>query len=162
MSILKVSVYQKPLNEGLNLTILKKLAALKSDFLVLPEYFYLDSNIKDDQALLDRSQFAQDWIQKLSDAYHGVIIGGTILRTDESASKSVLRCSTPIVSNGEIIDWYNKRNPVDYDFEKKTSAGGEEGVYILSGHRFAVLNGRDLMQTDEIARLAADGIKIIL
>ena len=158
MGVLKVSIYQKSLPEGLNLTIYKKLAALKSDFLLFPEYFYADSTVKTPESLLDRSQHAQDWLQKLNDAYRGIIIGGSVLKKEEDGT---VFTATPLVSEGSIVDWYRKRDLGSLEKEMTVTPGKDPGIFILGGHRFAVLLGEDIRNRSYLEELKEMGIHLI-
>ena len=156
MSIVKVSIYQKNLDDGLNLTSLKKLASLKSDFLLFPEYFYADSSVKDFRSIPDKSQYAQDWLLKLNDSYKGVILGGSLIRGTDGARFG----SEPIISQGQIVDWYDKRTPSSEEKEF-IQPGGEPGVFILSGSRFGVLLGDDARNPAFLKELSDQGVKLI-
>jgi predicted amidohydrolase len=156
MGIVKVSIFQKSLEDGLNLTTYKKIAALKSDFLLLPEYFFADQTVKDHRALQDRSVFAQDWLLKLGDSYRGIVLGGSVIRKADSGQFA----SVPIVSDGNIVDYYDKRQLSAP--EKQIARPGEgPGIFILGGFRFGVLLGEDAHRPEYIAELAEQGIKII-
>ena len=102
MGIIQISVFQKNLEEGLNLSDLKALSSLKSHFLLLPEYFYADKNTQNYQDMIERSSRAQDWLVKLSGRYKGVIIGGTLMREQDK------RIGIPILKGGEIVQWCEK------------------------------------------------------
>jgi predicted amidohydrolase len=157
MGVIKVSIYQKSLPEGLNLSIYKKLSALKSDFLVFPEYFYADNSTKDLASLADKSQYATDWLLKLNDAYKGIIIGGSIVRWEDENHHTA---STPIVYGGNVVDWYKKRN-----LNSAESAfllpGTESGIFTLGGQRFGVFLGTDITSENALSELAAQGIKLV-
>jgi predicted amidohydrolase len=152
---LKVSIFQKSLSEGLNLTTLKKLAALKSDFLVLPEYFFADQAHKGLNQLADRSQFALDWLSKVNEVYKGIIIGGTVVHKENDGSYA----ACPVISDGMVVDWYRKRNLAEY--EKDLKPGQETGTYILGGHRFSVLVSEDVHHPEYFDEIAAQGIKTV-
>lgn len=156
MGIVKVSIFQKSLQDGLNLATYKKIAALKSDFLLLPEYFFADQSARDLRSLADKSMFAHDWLLKLGDAYKGIILGGSILRK----TKEGLFASAPIVSDGAIVDYYDKRL-LSADEQKILTPGDGPGVFILGGFRFGVLLGGETSNPAHIAELAAQGIRII-
>ena len=156
MGIIKITIFQKNLQEGLNLTVFKKLAALKSDFLLLPEYFFVDQNVKDQKTILEKSQYALDWLTKLSESYRGIILGGSILRKEGNNHF----CATPIVSDNTIIDWYKKRSLSD--MEKETLVpGNASGILILKGHRFAILSGEDIRNQEYIAELVRENIRLL-
>lgn len=156
MSILKVSVFQKSLLEGLNLNTIKKLAALKSDFLIMPEFFFADDKIKNYAALEDKSQFALDWLLKLSEAYKGVIIGGTVILNEEG-EKFV---ATPVIRESAVVDWYRKRSLNDEE-NQFAKPGTEPGVFILGGHRFSILSGKDIENPDFFRELDEQGIRLV-
>ena len=156
MSIFKVSIFQKSLTEGLNLSVFKRLASLKSDFLLLPEFFFADMGVKDYQSAADKSQYALDWLLKLNESYKGVIIGGSIVQKEDDK----LYNSTPIISNGEVIDWYRKRNLTPEE-SQLVSPGSEPGIFILKGHRFAVLSGADIQNPQHFQELADMDVKIV-
>lgn len=158
MGVIKVSIYQKSIPDGLNLSIYKKLAALKSDFLIFPEYFYADTAVKDYGSLLDKSQYAMDWLQKLNDTYKGIILGGSVLRKEDSGKT---RSSCPVITGGTIVDWYNKRSLSPEESALSVVPGNEPGIYILGGHRFAILLGDDIKNKDYLKELADMGIRLI-
>ncbi|MCR9143671.1 MAG: carbon-nitrogen hydrolase family protein [bacterium] len=156
MGIVKVSIFQKSLQEGLNLTTYKKIAALKSDFLLLPEYFFADQSVKDYRSLPDKSMFAHDWLLKLNDSYKGIILGGSIIRGEGSEQFA----ATPVVSEGALVDYYNKRE-LSSEEKKLVKPGDSPGVFILGGFRFGVLLGGETKNPAYIQELAEQGIKII-
>lgn len=153
MGIVKVSIYQKSLNQGLNLAIYKKLGSVKSDFLLFPEFFYADSSVNDMQSLADRSQYALDWLIKLNEVYKGIIIGGSMIRQENDAFFS----ATPIISEGSVIDWYKKRNIED----SFLTAGSEPGIFILKGQRFGILAAKDMEDPEILKELSDEGIRLI-
>ena len=136
--------------------MLKKLAALKSDFLLLPEYFYADKNSESYKHLRDKNQYTRDWLSKLNDAYRGVVIAGSLIREEEGSA----RISAPVLSGGEIVDWYDKR---DLNSQEKEVAeqGSESATFILGGQRFAILLGDEIYNSEYVAQLAENGIKLI-
>ncbi len=156
MGIIKVSIFQKSLPEGLNLSLFKKLAALKSDFLVFPEFFFADSGVKDLQGLADKSQYALDWLLKLNDSYKGTIIGGSLILQEDGKMYN----ATPIISGGSVVDWYKKRNLTEEESAKITP-GTEPGVYTLQGHRFSVLICNDVNREEYIEEISKQDIKLI-
>ena len=156
MSMLKVTIYQKSLEEGLTDATIKKLAALKSDFLVLPEHF--SGTVLSPPPVVEGEvpvRPALDWLLRLSDVYRGVIVGGAMLIGE--GSESFVAC--PILSGGNVIDWYRKRRIGPKD--KKASPGKDPGVFILAGHRFGTLLGHDLLDRSLLVELADMGIRII-
>ena len=156
MAILKVSIFQKNLTEGLNLSLHKKLAALKSDFLVFPEYFAVDGSIKDHKSLADRTKFALDWLGKLSESYKGVVIGGTVIREVEGQYFNAM----PVFYEGQLVDWYHKRFLTENE-EPFLAVGKEPGVFILGGHRFGVLICADVLKPEYITELAQQDVRLI-
>lgn len=156
MGIVKVSIFQKALHEGLNLASYKKIAALKSDFLLLPEYFFADQSVKDHKALADKSVFAQDWLLKLNDSYRGIVLGGSVVRKEGD----VQFASAPVISEGALVDHYDKRH-LNADEQAIVQPGSGPGVFILGGFRFGVLLGGECANPTYITELAEQGIKII-
>lgn len=138
------------------MTLFKKLAALKSDFLIFPEFFFADSNVKDLQGLADKSQYALDWLLKLNDSYKGTIIGGSMVLQEDGKMYN----ATPIISGGEVIDWYRKRNLTEEETSRIT-AGTETGVFVLSGQRFSVLICNDVNRDGYFRELNEMGIKLV-
>jgi predicted amidohydrolase len=157
MGVIKVSIFQKSLPEGLNLSIYKKLSVLKSDFLIFPEYFYADSSTRDFTGLADKSQYAADWLHKLNDVYKGIIIGGSIVRQEEN---NLYSASSPIIYGGSTVDWYKKRN-LSSSESAFLKPGNENGSYILGGHRFGVFLGSDITIKNALKELADQGIRLV-
>jgi len=160
MGIVRVSIYQKALNEGLNLTILKKLSALKSDFLLLPEYFYADQGVRDQKALIDKSQYALDWLLKLNETYKGVILAGGVARDSEREGQRYF--SAPVVYDGQLVDYYDKRrlSPAEASFGEPAPEE-HPSVFILGGYRFGVLAGADAADPERLKLLAKQGVRIL-
>lgn len=156
MGIIKVSVFQKSLPEGLNLTIFKRLAALKSDFLIFPQYFFADSNVRTLADALARSGHALEWLLKLNDAYQGIIIGGNLFL--EENEQTFL--ASPVISRGEVVDWYRKRN-LTRDEARVAVAGSEPGIFILQANRFAVLIGEDVHTPEYLQEIHDMGVRIL-
>lgn len=159
MPLIKVTIFQKNLTEGLNINVMKKLVSTKSDIMILPEYFNADSNIKSIQELQDREKSALDWLLKLNHSYKRIIIGGSIIHKEENNNKLYNAC--PIIFNGEVIDWYYKRNLTSSEEKKFLTPGSEAGIYILNNIRFAVLIGEDYLEKSYIEELKDQNIKLI-
>jgi len=157
MPLLKVSIFQKNLNEGLNINVMKRLLHAKSDMMVLPEYFNADVNVKSIQQIQERTKGALDWLIKLNHTYKGIIIGGSIIKREEDG-KMYNAC--PIIYNGDIIDWYYKRN-LSIEEKNILTPGNEPGIFILNNVRFSVLIGEDVLQESYIQELKEQGIKLI-
>ena len=138
------------------MAIFKRLASLKSDFLLLPEYFFIDNNVKDHKTMLEKSQYALEWLQKLNDAYRGVIVGGTVVQKEENDYYSAV----PIICDGQVVDWYRKRNLTE-DEKTTFTPGAEPGVFILKGFRFAVLAGDDMQNKTYLKELADQHVRLI-
>lgn len=154
--MLKVTIYQKSLEADLSTATLKKLGALKSDFLLLPEYFHAPATASTPKELLAAGGQALDWLSRLSDEYRGVIVGGTV----PIAEDGKLFNAAPVVSDGAVIDYYRQRRPAKSP--AGVAAGEEAGVFILAGQRFAVLIGDDLNDAGLLQELAEMGIRTIL
>lgn len=136
--------------------MLKRLAALKSDFLLLPEYFYADKNSASFKQLREKNQYTKDWLTKLNDAYRGVVIAGSLFREEEGFA----HISAPVLSGGEIVDWYDKRELSNPE-QEVARQGSESSTFILGGQRFAVLLGDEIYNAGYVAQLAENDIKLI-
>lgn len=156
MGIIKITIYQKSFQEGLNLSIYKRLSSVKSDYLLFPEYFYIDPSVKDKDVLIDKSTYALDWLLKLNDTYKGVIIGGSMVYREEDK----LYNAVPIIANGAIVDWYKKQRLTEFESGFLT-AGTEPGIFILGGRRFAVLLSEDIHDPTMFKTLHDQGIHLI-
>lgn len=156
MPLLKITIFQKNLNEGLNIHILKKLANIDSDFLVLPEYFAVDNNVKNYEELKSKTTPALEWLTKLSQSYKGIIIGGSVIR--EQKEKFYNSC--PILYKGEIVDWYAKRELTNEE-KKYLTPGLDPGIFILNGIRFGVLICNDINNKELINELNKNQVKLI-
>jgi predicted amidohydrolase len=156
MGLVKVTIFQKLLPDGLNLTTFKKLAAVKSDFLLLPEYFYADASVKDPRDLKEKTKFALDWLLKLNNSYRGVIIGGSVVLEENGR----LYNATPVISGGQIIDWYRKRNLTENE-KKFITPGTDAGIFMLGGHRFGVLICNDVRHRPYLDELAGQDVRLV-
>lgn len=156
MGLVKVTIFQKFLPDGLNLTTFKKLSSIKSDFLLFPEYFFADSSVKNPRDLKDKSQFALDWLLKLNSAYRGVIIGGSVV-LEENGN---LYNATPIIADGQIVDWYRKRNLTENE-KPFVTPGQDPGIFMLGGHRFGVLICNDVKERSYFDELATQDVRLI-
>ncbi|MBW7856995.1 MAG: carbon-nitrogen hydrolase family protein [Leptonema sp. (in: Bacteria)] len=156
MGLVKVTIFQKYLPDGLNLTTFKKLSSVKSDFLLLPEYFFADSSVKNPRDLKDKSQFALDWLIKLNSTYRGVIIGGSVV-LEENGN---LYNATPIIADGQIVDWYRKRNLTENE-KPHVKPGEDPGIFMLGGHRFGVLICNDAKERSYFDELADQDVRLI-
>lgn len=156
MGILKVTIFQKSLENGLNLSVFKKLASVKSDFMIFPEYFCVDSTVSSFDEIHGKSTFALDWLLKLSDSYRGILIGGSMILEEDGVRFN----ACPVVYQGEVIDWYRKRHLDDYE-NGFVNSGSEPGIFILKGHRFAILLNNDMNQAAYLQELADMEIRLI-
>ncbi|MFN3605496.1 MAG: carbon-nitrogen hydrolase family protein [Leptonema sp. (in: bacteria)] len=156
MPILKVTIFQKNLNEGLNLNLIKKLSSLDSDFLVFPEYFLVDLSVKTYDDLKNRSKPAIEWLTKLSNSYKGIIIGGSLIKEDQGKFYN----SCPVVYKGDVIDWYSKRELTEEE-SKYLTPGLESGIFILNGIRFGVLICNDVNNHQLLKELHENSVSLI-
>ena len=160
MAILRVSVFQKDLTEKLNLSTSMSLSQLKSDFLLLPEYFYADPSVTDHKTLLEVQERSQNWLLNLSKSYKGSIIGGAFAREKGKLS----HIGIPIIQKGQIIDWYNKRklNAIERKIASPAPAPeSNEGIFILGGARFAALTYGDSKGKGFWERLLEEKVKLV-
>lgn len=151
-----VTVFQKNIKMGLNPLLQAKLGSEKSDFLVFPEYFFMDAQTGSLEEALDTSEKAMQWLTELSNSYQGVIIGGSIVRKVED--KLVASC--PVFFQGQPVDFYDKRALAEHEKGKLTS-GQEPGVFILNNHRFSVLLGEDVKVDEHLAQLAENDVRLV-
>lgn len=156
MGIIKVSIFQKFLPEGLTLTTYKKLSVLKSDFLILPEYFFADGSLKDHKEAAEKSQLAVEWLQKLNEVYKGIIIGGSVIRKEGDVYYNM----APVISEGIVVDWYKKRRLMEGE-AKFIAPGTDPGVFILRNQRFSVLICADVLEKRHFQEISEMGIKLV-
>ncbi len=157
VGLVKISIFQKAISEPLGPSTLKKLHGLKSDFLVLPEYLFADASVANHANGLEKSKATLEWLQKLSDSYKGIIIGGSVMLEEDGNIYN----ATPIVSDSKVVDFYRKRNLTENEKKQKLAAGTEPGVFILGGFRFGVLICADVLNPALIDELAGMGVKLI-
>ncbi len=158
MSIIRVSIFQKELGNPLGRSIAKAFTRLKSDFLLLPEFFYTDDETRGYDDLDVKSKGAEDWLTDVSELYKGTIIGGAYFRTSYKEKKKYL--SIPIVVDGEIVDHYDKKNLNTME-KKYASPGKDYGTFVLNGIFFAAISYVDLQKKEQVEFLAKQGIQLI-
>ncbi len=156
MSLIKVTIMQKNLKEGLNINLFKKLAPLKSDILVFPEYFFVDNSCRKPENLLEKSKHALDWLLKLNQSYKGIIVGGSIIRED----KGKLFNASPIIIDGKVVDWYCKRELTDEE-KKYLTPGNGAGIFMLRYIRFGVLICNDIKKREYLDELKQDDVRLV-
>ncbi len=158
MSTIKVTVFQKNIHSEITKDQKQKLIAAKSDFLLLPEYF--PSFNPQDKTTIEKSKRKELYLDKIlevSEYFKGVIIGGSIVREFEGK----YYYSTPIVQNVNLIDWYDKKVHEEKDIQN----GDNDGIFILSGVRFAIFCGGDLSPntySSQMERIQNEKIAIVL
>ena len=156
MGTVKVSIFQKDLRERILPETLKKLNGIKSDFLLLPEYFYADERVKNYEDLLKLELTTISWLQKLSKIYKGTIIGGTIVHSDGDNKK----IGIPIIRNGHLISWYHKTKLSTA--EKKIAVPGDDSaIFILGSIRFALQTYADLSSKSYLKKLSQEQVKLV-
>lgn len=156
MGLIKISLFQKAIPEPLGPSAFKKLSSLKSDFLVLPEYVFADSSVRDHASGLEKSRAALEWMTRLSDAYKGIIVGGTVILEEDGK----LFNACPIVYGSQVVDYYRKRHLTEKE-KNFFAPGAEAGVFILGGFRFGVLICADVLKPETLDELASMGIKLV-
>jgi len=156
VGLVKISIFQKSIPEPLGPSTFKKLSALKSDFLVLPEYLFADATVRDHSNGLEKSKSTIDWLLKLSDSYKGIIIGGSVVLQENGK----LYNAAPVISDSKVVDFYRKRNLTDNE-KKYFVPGTEAGVFILGGFRFGVMICADVLKPELLDELAAMGIRMV-
>ena len=156
MGIIKITIFQKNLCDGINLSIIKKLSAIKSDFLLLPEYFYSDAAVDSFASLKDKYNFSADWLGKLDESSRGIVIGGSMVYEHEGV-KSIV---APVLSDGAIVDKYSKQILTKPEAAYAT-AGNMLSTFILGGQRFAVVLGDEIYHPQIQEQLKADKISLV-
>ncbi|MCB1172259.1 MAG: carbon-nitrogen hydrolase family protein [Leptospiraceae bacterium] len=156
MGIIKISLYQRQIGQqSLNLATIKKLSAQRSDFLLLPEYFYADANTSWD-TMQSKQDFANDWVMKLADSYRGVLIAPSLLHME--GKQTVL--SAAVISDAQIVDRYYKQK-LEKDESKLAQCGTELPAFILGGQRFAILMGKEIYDKSIQTQLLEQQIKLV-
>lgn len=157
MSILRVSIFQRNFNDKLGINEQRELSLIKSDILLLPEYFYAEASLNSYSQLDKYWTEKSSWLIRLSNSYKGTIIGGTFL-TDKNNQKHI---GIPILLRGEVIDWYYKKT-LNSEEKKIATPGNSNGIYILNGVCFGVTTYLELQNASHMEELKKEGIKIIL
>lgn len=156
MPLIKISLFQKNISEGMNINVMKKIVALKSDMLVFPALFYADPSIKQLSDLKDRYPLTIDWLLKLSQSYKGIIIGGSLIKEEQGK----LYHATPVVYDENVIDWYHKRI-LDNEEKSFIEPGRDAGIFMLNNIRFAILIDREITNTTFIKELKENQVNLI-
>ncbi len=157
MRVLKISIYQRKLGSGIDLATAKNLSNLKTDFLVLPEFYYADDQIKDYPGLAVNSTYAIDWLQKLSESQTCILIGGTMLR---KFSARKYRISVPIFYQGKLINWYDKRE-LTSDEQQIAQRGKNDGIEMLKNLRFGILCGKEFNNKKLIEEYGKKNVSLV-
>ena len=162
MKLISITIFQKNISEGLSLSMLKDMANIHSNILVLPQYFFADENASNIQLLLDKYTYAYRWLLRFIGGYSGILIGGTLLRKyTEDASDAKVYASTPILVNNEIVDYYDK-NILDEQEKDLCTPGSDLGIFSLQSTRFGVISENKKEDVESLcAKLAAQGISLI-
>ncbi len=137
-------------------TTIKTLNSQKSNFLILPEYFYIEQQTKNLEDLQNISNRALLLLTKLSESYRGIVIGGSfIFEKDKQKFLGI-----PVLKGGQIIDWQTKQKLTKE--EKKLAIPGKgDSIFILDNIRFAVSFYADLSQTKFLENLKAQDIRTL-
>jgi predicted amidohydrolase len=157
MAVIRVSLFQKDLREGLTDSALKKISNQKADFVILPEYFACDQNVKDQTDLVKAEARSVEWLGRVSDANKGIVIGGSVIKHDAGKYYN----ASPILSGGHVVDWYRKRNLTDPEKKHGVTPGTEMGIFILAGFRFGMLICADVLKPEYFTELANEGVKLV-
>ena len=156
MSILHVTVFQKELGKSLDLTTMRGLSRLKSDFLLFPEYFYADKRVNNYEELAKASPAAEGWLTRVSELYKGSVIGGGSFH----AIGRETHVGIPVLRKGAIIDWHDKCE-LNKEEKKIAVPGKGEGIFILEGVCFAVVAYADLKQKSYLEFLERQKIQLV-
>ncbi len=154
MPTIKISIYQKNLHKRLSKEEITKIASQKANFLLLPEgfpHFFQASSPED--ATSHEKQY-QDHLLEISESYQGVIMGGSHYRYNDEKK---LVSASPIVQSLVLVDFYEKKSPV----EKQVSKGETESIFIMGGLRFGILLGEDIEQSSIWDEFKREGIEVI-
>jgi hypothetical protein len=150
---MKVTIYQKNINQFLTKPEIQKLKSHPSDFLIFPFFYpHMDHKTLEEWS----SQFDQilDHFLEISEVYPGVILGGSI---PQKVNGQILM-STPIVQNVQHIDsiYYNSKIPFLLNHSEES-----EYILILNGYRFAVCLFDQIHDAEYLRRIKEESIQIL-
>lgn len=150
---MKITFLQKQIGTNISNTEKAKLSKERSDFLLIPEFGIQgpDGNLT---SKVDSYEKNIDHLLDVSEAYKGVILGGTLIRRD-SRKKTVE--SVPLVQDVNLIDHYDVLHPGIAG----TEAGESETIFIMAGVRFAILTGKDIEDKNHLAAIEEKGVQIL-
>ncbi|MEM7183042.1 MAG: amidohydrolase, partial [Spirochaetota bacterium] len=158
MSIIKVTLFQKNINQDITRDQKVKLISQKSDFVIFPEYFPYTAQWNE-KSPTDNSSIYVDRLLEISEYYKGTIIGGSIIREENGK----LYHSCPIIKDVALIDWYDIKS-VEAQKDRTSvnlTEGQGEGIYILNGVRFGITLGADILREEFLQFYQKEGVEVV-
>lgn len=155
MSIIKVTLFQKNINQDITRDQKIKLISQKSDFVIFPQFFPWTAQWNE-KSPFDNSKIYIDRLLEISEYYKGTIIGGSIFR--EKDGKMYHSC--PIIKNVAVIDWYDIKTPLG-DGRPNIELGNEDGIFILNGIRFGITPGEDIFHEEFLQYYQKEGVEVV-
>ncbi len=155
--LVRIVAVQARLGESLTLEEKIHIFKQRPDFVCLPEYYMLGSNVKDfHRAALKNREYLNHLI-RLSDQLSTCIIGGTIVDVDDDN----LYNSCYIINRGLVIDRYWKRSPVPGEVQAGITPGEKSLVLDIDGVRIGIMICGDVFQPRQFDEMGKAGVDII-
>jgi len=159
MPVVKFSIFQKNIHTKITQEEITKLVGQKSQFLLLPESypsFFRSSSIA---SQVSQEKQYTDHLHEISEAYQGVIVGGSLYRKAETENK--FWKSLPLTTGMSIADFYDKRSPNAEEKESGVERGSSESIFIIGSLRFGVLLGEDLLDESNLDIFQKESVEVV-
>ncbi len=145
----KVTIVQcevgRQLTRDENLLIFKQ----RPDFLILPEYFNVDPENRDNARNAGETYERLQYCQTLSDRFRTTIIAGTAI----SSLAGRFYNTSYVYSRGEFIGSYYKVNPTEKELLHGISPGTEFSHFEIDDVRFSIMICADVLDFENFARI---------
>jgi predicted amidohydrolase len=143
----------QPLNLAERIHVFKQ----RPDFLVLPEYFLLGSDVPNHAcAALHRDEYLA-YFTGLSDDLNTCLIAGSLVETVDDR----LYNACYVINRGLVLDRYHKRHPVAGELARGISPGSENTVVDVDGVRLGLMICGDVFFPSMYDELGGRNVDII-
>lgn len=128
-----------------NLLIFKQ----RPDFVLLPEYFNVDPEKRDNARNAGETYGRLQYCQTLSDRLHTTIIAGTAI----SSLAGKFYNTSYVYCRGEYVGSYYKINPTEKEILSGISPGSDFSHFVIDGVRFSIMICADVLDPENFSRI---------
>jgi predicted amidohydrolase len=133
--LVKIVAFQARMGQPLTLAERIYVFKQRPDFLCLPEYFLLGSDVANHTCAAQHRDEHLAWLTALSDDLDTCLIGGSVVEAVDNR----LYNTCYLINRGLVLGRYRKRNPVAGELARGVSPGADTTVIEVDGVRVGLM-----------------------